>query len=264
MTAWANNLNGIASGTNVSTANSGGVSGTAFNQVTTFNGGSVTALAAAAFEGATGLRVVLPAVGSTAYAVWTTTSAVGARVSSSFWFKYAAAPTAANIFYDNVNGPYLQVTTAGTIQVGVGASTVLATSTAVPADTWVFIQHAWTPQSTATSKAECRITGATGTVHLDYTSTATLAAGVANTSVEFGRRTNTTVASTFSYDLLAADNTLTSGFPGAGAPAPAFTGGLKVWTGSAWAIKPVKLWNGTAWVTKPVKRWNGTAWVTLP
>lgn len=41
-------------------------------------------------------------------------------------------------------------------------------------------------------------------------------------------------------------------------------GGLKVWNGTAWAIKPVKVWTGTAWVTKPVKRWTGSAWVTLP
>ena len=43
---------------------------------------------------------------------------------------------------------------------------------------------------------------------------------------------------------------------------PAPTGGnAKVWTGAAWAAKPVKVWNGTAWVTKPVKFWNGTVWV---
>ncbi|MFJ4686471.1 hypothetical protein [Streptomyces sp. NPDC088789] len=34
----------------------------------------------------------------------------------------------------------------------------------------------------------------------------------------------------------------------------------KVWTGSAWAQKPVKVWSGSAWVAKPVKSWSGTAW----
>jgi hypothetical protein len=38
-------------------------------------------------------------------------------------------------------------------------------------------------------------------------------------------------------------------------------GRLKVWTGSAWALKPVKVWSGSAWVTKPLKVWNGSAWV---
>ena len=35
---------------------------------------------------------------------------------------------------------------------------------------------------------------------------------------------------------------------------------LKIWTGSAWAVKPLKYWTGSAWVVKPIKMWNGTAW----
>lgn len=35
----------------------------------------------------------------------------------------------------------------------------------------------------------------------------------------------------------------------------------KVWSGSAWAQKPVKVWSGSAWVQKGVKTWNGSAWV---
>jgi len=38
-------------------------------------------------------------------------------------------------------------------------------------------------------------------------------------------------------------------------------GGIKVWNGSAWVIKPIKVWNGSAWVIKPIKVWNGSAWV---
>ena len=44
-------------------------------------------------------------------------------------------------------------------------------------------------------------------------------------------------------------------------PPPAGGSGLKVWSGSAWDVKPVKVWNGSAWVIKPLKRWSGTAWV---
>jgi hypothetical protein len=36
--------------------------------------------------------------------------------------------------------------------------------------------------------------------------------------------------------------------------------GVKVWTGSAWTVKPVKVWTGAAWVPKPVKTWNGSVW----
>ena len=42
---------------------------------------------------------------------------------------------------------------------------------------------------------------------------------------------------------------------------PSGGGQIKVWNGSAWAVKPVKVWNGSAWVTKPIKRWSGSAWV---
>jgi hypothetical protein len=37
-------------------------------------------------------------------------------------------------------------------------------------------------------------------------------------------------------------------------------GGMNVWTGSAWADKPVKVWTGSAWLKKPVKVWNGSGW----
>lgn len=47
--------------------------------------------------------------------------------------------------------------------------------------------------------------------------------------------------------------------PAGGSPAP--TGGkVKVWTGAAFAEKPVKVWNGSAWAEKPVKFWNGNGW----
>jgi hypothetical protein len=45
------------------------------------------------------------------------------------------------------------------------------------------------------------------------------------------------------------------------APPPATGGKIKVWTGSAWVLKPVKVWTGSAWVEKPLKRWNGSTWV---
>lgn len=44
-------------------------------------------------------------------------------------------------------------------------------------------------------------------------------------------------------------------------PVPPTGGLIKVWTGSAWAEKPVKVWTGSAWATKPVRHWTGSAWV---
>lgn len=37
---------------------------------------------------------------------------------------------------------------------------------------------------------------------------------------------------------------------------------VNVWTGTAWAAKPVKRWDGAAWVAATLKRWDGAAWVT--
>lgn len=51
-----------------------------------------------------------------------------------------------------------------------------------------------------------------------------------------------------------------NGLPGPVAALPA-TGYVKVWSGSAWAPKPVKVWDGSAWAAKPVKRWSGAGWL---
>jgi hypothetical protein len=38
------------------------------------------------------------------------------------------------------------------------------------------------------------------------------------------------------------------------------TGGIKVWDGASWGIKPVKVWDGASWNVKPVKYWGGASW----
>jgi hypothetical protein len=42
------------------------------------------------------------------------------------------------------------------------------------------------------------------------------------------------------------------------------SGGIKVWLGSDWAIKPVKFWNNTTWIVKPLKFWDNNSWRTTP
>jgi len=37
-------------------------------------------------------------------------------------------------------------------------------------------------------------------------------------------------------------------------------GGLKVWNGTQFVIKPLKVFNGTSWVEKPLKRFDGNNW----
>lgn len=38
-------------------------------------------------------------------------------------------------------------------------------------------------------------------------------------------------------------------------------GYVKVWDGSAWALRPVKVWSGSAWTVKPLKYQNGSGWI---
>lgn len=41
---------------------------------------------------------------------------------------------------------------------------------------------------------------------------------------------------------------------------PTRTGQPKVWSGSAWVVKPAKVWDGTTWVAHDMQAWNGSSW----
>lgn len=267
MTLWTNNFNGIASGTAVTTGNSGGTSGTAFTAVQAITGGSLTAASAAAFEGATGLQLVWPATSIIGYVNWGSLGGTaGTRLSGAFWHRFSAAPSTSDQIA-NI-GATIRLTSTGAYTVSgtaTAGATVLATSTAVTAGSWTFIQWASTAGSTtANGRVEARIWKQDGTNLLTYDSGNVANTGTNTTSAFFGRSNAITSAYTSSYDSLAVSNALTSGFPGDPAPVPSLTGGLKVWSGTTWTVKPVKVWTGSAWVAKPVKRWNGSSWVTLP
>jgi hypothetical protein len=47
------------------------------------------------------------------------------------------------------------------------------------------------------------------------------------------------------------------------APPPSGGSQIRVWTGSAWELKPLLRWNGSAWVAATLNRWNGSAWVAI-
>jgi hypothetical protein len=64
------------------------------------------------------------------------------------------------------------------------------------------------------------------------------------------------------YGALGAKTVVIDNVNTTGAPAVA-DGRPKVWTGSAWAKKPVKVWTGAAWVEKPMKVWTGSTWKVL-
>lgn len=216
MTTWANNLNGISSGTTVTTANSGGVSGTAFNAISIPTGGSVTAQTTAAYEGAAGLQIVYPSGSATAgYVDWNISQSIGTRFAASTMFRMAAIPTVQDRMVV-LGSMSIEIDTSGRFLVK-GGSTVLATSAATTANTWVFVQFAATSNaSTTAGRVEAKLYAADGTSLLDYDSGASVNAGTSSPVGIFWGRGSSGVnnGATHSFDLLAADNTLASGFPG--------------------------------------------------
>ena len=41
---------------------------------------------------------------------------------------------------------------------------------------------------------------------------------------------------------------------------PATSGGVRVWDGTAFVMRPVQVWDGTSWALKPASTWKGTSW----
>lgn len=228
MTAWSNNFNAIASGTAITTSNSG-TSGTAFSLVQTGTGTSVIAQATSAFEGATGMAIVT-AAGVNADVIWSISGAgQGVRLSQSFWFKRGTLPASELGIVSNSSGA-VRLSTTGQVLVYTSAGTLLATATAAAADTWLYIQHATTSAaSTTTGRIECVVTTAAGATLLTYDSGTTVNANTAAvTSHTYGApvgSTSTIPSGTSSYDLLNLSNVLSSGFPGATAPIPTYAPG---------------------------------------
>lgn len=229
MTAWSNSFNGVASGTTVTTSNSGGVSGTAFNFVPVPTGGSLTAQSTAAHEGDTGLQIVYPATSAQGYVNWSgLAGTTGTRVSFSCWHRFSATPTASDhVLY--IGSAAIRVTSTGQYAATDGGTTpaTFATASATTPGSWSFIQFAATVgTTTGNGRVEARIFKEDGTTLLSYDSGTTANVGTSSiTNVYFGRFTATTQAYTSSYDMVAASNVLTSGFPGDPAPLPSYAPG---------------------------------------
>jgi hypothetical protein len=106
--------------------------------------------------------------------------------------------------------------------------------------------NTYTADAAMTERAESDNNSGSGSVSSELASQALTATGATGTRTS----TATTTLQVYAAQLVALK------------PAAVVGGGtIKVWTGSAWVLKPVKVWTGSAWVAKPVKFWNGTAWV---
>lgn len=262
MTSLANNLNGITSGTAVTAGNSGGTSGSAFGSAFANTGATCTADSAAAYEGACGLQLTYSSASTSGYVSWSISAAAGVRLSGSFFFKFSTMPSVLEGIL-TIASTNLKLTTTGQIE-ATSVSTVDAATPALSTNKWYYIEWAFTVGTTSSNgRSELNVyDAATGYTLLKYDSGTTLNTGSSTATIlQIGRAFNAASSNTLRYDLLAADNTLSTGFPGASKPA--YIGGsAKAYISGSFQAKPAKIWTGSAWVQKPVKRWNGSSWVT--
>lgn len=221
MTTATNNLNGIASGTAVTTANSGSTSGTAFNSVS----GSVFAQSTSAFEGASGLAVTLTPAARNANVSWNSTSSNSVRLSTSYYFKFDNAPSSDSVV--TLSAGALIVTLDSTSKlnlINAQGGAVSGSTSALTAGTWYFVQSAVTRASSSVAvdgRLEMRVYRVSdGLMMGEVDSGNTLVTGTQSAfTINYGAQinwatpafTNTVV---LSYDLLAyTDGLKTQNFP---------------------------------------------------
>lgn len=249
----SNTLEGGTPGTAVSTANSGGASGDAFNSLS----GTTVFDNAFAHQGALSLKVSSNA-GIALLAGWDWLATAGYR-QTVYWRGYlylTAYPTEQQSLMQvthSVNNHSLKLSTTGILTMGTGSGGNAGT-VPVALNQWVRLEGV---EASGTNAIQVRLfnspesTTPTDTIQL----TASIFAGLRN--VVFGGNALTVVGYAFWWDDVAVSEVDWIG-PTGGVTR---TGRPKVWTGSAWANKPAKVWTGSAWVEKPVKVWDGSQWV---
>lgn len=221
----SNTAEGQASGTTLSTANSGGGSGDAFDSVTV-GAASVFAFSnAQAQKGSNSYLITQPASVVVDSAGWTFTGV--ATVYARVYVYLLASPTTAMRLYrtylaGNVNCG-MSINTSRFLQIfaGVGGNTsaASASSVAIPLNTWVRIESRIT-HSITTSNLDLAwylgddITGAGG----DVCSTTTRTNGATADEIRFGSVAGGIASNSFYMDDLAANST---GYVGPSAAPPA-------------------------------------------
>lgn len=200
---------------------------------------------------------VAAAANAGAGTVWTAAATVYYR----FYLYLETLPTSNTSIFQLRNNTTvaadIRLNTTGAIAFRNSSQTAVATSTAWSAGQFIRVEGMVNSSSQQQGKvfAGSNVNGTTA----DYDSGVVTATNT-NTMNNFtlGFVTTPGGASIIHWDNILMQD---SGFPG---PVVTTTGGMKVWNGSAWVIKPVKVWNGSAWAVKPVKFWDGSTWRTAP
>ena len=144
MTLLKNSSEGGTSGVAVSTGNSGGASGNAFDAVTVSGAGAALAFDnSQAAHGTLSAKYTFPSgVASTAYASWTTSAGSTSPAFFRLYLRHAANPSVnTRVWQADISGSVLcaalYVNTSGTLQMTDSAGTNIFTTTAtVPLSQW--------------------------------------------------------------------------------------------------------------------------------
>lgn len=140
-----NSVEGVASGTTITAANSGGASGDAFNVVTTGSGATTASDNTHAMHGTVSAKIAVGATSTTANLNWTTS--VGTQ--SQIWFRtylFATANPAAiirmfaAITTSTLCGAVLITTTGALRWVNTAGTTILTTTNTIPLNAWCRVE----------------------------------------------------------------------------------------------------------------------------
>lgn len=226
----SNTGEGGSNTTTVSTANSGGTSGNAYDGVTIGAGATVTFSTTQAAHGTLGYAVGIGATFATSYMAWTTTSF--GTISTTIYFRFylylpAAAATAAYPFQfvtTNTRGPGLRVNTSRALQWANGTTAVGTASTnLIPTGQWVRIEGQILPSTTVMAGSAKIYSPLDSTTDPGAAGTASCSAVAGNMAsvngVRIGWQSDGPVSATTYFDDI---NVNTTGLPGPAVSAAVF------------------------------------------
>ena len=206
MTTLTNSFEGGTNGTALSTGNTGGGSGNAFDAVNTTGSGSGIAFSTAqAMHGTVSAKLTYASgVSSNVYASWTTSMGAQAQAWFRFYIYITAHPSVnLRIWQSDISGSTLCsalfLTTSGTLAFNASGSTAFTTTAAVPLNTWYRLEGYCTGSTSAGQVSLSMYAGdSTSAVETD-TSSASQNTGGTQNCYRFGSFAAITETSAFSY-----------------------------------------------------------------
>jgi|GEM_PF-4282905 len=214
MTTLSNTAAGGTAGVAATIANTGGLSGDAFDSADQASGAGVWEFTATASHGTVGYHI--NGVGVRSTFVWTGSFTASTTMSSRFYIRIPSAPSVAEQIFSVRNATLfagaINLTTAKTLQVSQSDNAVLYTSLALALDTWYRVEIAHQVGTTTTTGGiwfAYYSLDSTTPIQTMFTATNANLLTTALASVNFGKLGTTGNLEIF-YDSLKIDNTTTA------------------------------------------------------